>query len=296
MEKIEKILFHTRFREMAFQALESLLDLQKAGLKEIVLTHIVPTEDVSFVPYGGFLKEEAERLTEAARIRFADWQAMLTQHGVASKVRVDVGQPNAKILAIAQEEQVDWIVTGRKKRSMFEMVYVGSHLLDILRRSEIPVLMGKFCVDYEKDGKTCSRINQHIFERPMLATDWSEPSEHARNHLLSLKPLIKRVLLIHVLDERITRGRDKAAIQELETESRNLLDSWNSWFESNGISAESHLTAGRAVSEILQLSRNYQATMMVLGRTGKDWFEQYWLGGVSHRVAEQSELPILIVP
>ena len=34
----------------------------------------------------------------------------------------------------------------------------------------------------------------------------------------------------------------------------------------------------------------------VMGRTGKDWLQEYWLGGVSHRVAEMSERPVLIVP
>jgi nucleotide-binding universal stress UspA family protein len=296
MEKIEKILFHTRFREMAFQSLESLLDLKAAGLKEIILTHIVPTEDVSFVPYGGFLKNEAERLVEAARIRFADWQEMLTQNNIRSKIIVEVGQTNAKILSIAEEENVDWIVTGRKKRTMFEMVYVGSHLLDILRRSDRPVLMDKFCAEYQDKSCVLTRTNTHIFSRPLLATDWSTPCEHARNHLVSLRPMIERVLIVHVLDERITRGRNGSFMKELESEGRDQLDSWRDWFDKNGIPAETHLTVGRPVSEIINLSRNYQSTLMVLGRTGKDWFEEYWLGGISHRVAEQSELPVLMIP
>jgi nucleotide-binding universal stress UspA family protein len=36
--------------------------------------------------------------------------------------------------------------------------------------------------------------------------------------------------------------------------------------------------------------------MIVMGRTGKDWLSQYWLGGVSHRIAETSELPVLLIP
>jgi nucleotide-binding universal stress UspA family protein len=36
--------------------------------------------------------------------------------------------------------------------------------------------------------------------------------------------------------------------------------------------------------------------MIALGRTGKDWLSEYFLGGVSHRVAENSELPVLLVP
>ncbi len=46
--------------------METVLDLKNAGLKEMVLTYILPREEVSFVPYGGYLKEE-ERLKETAR-------------------------------------------------------------------------------------------------------------------------------------------------------------------------------------------------------------------------------------
>ncbi|MEN8780194.1 MAG: universal stress protein [Desulfobacterales bacterium] len=60
--------------------------------------------------------------------------------------------------------------------------------------------------------------------------------------------------------------------------------------------AESYLSIGKTAAEILRLSREQKATMIVMGRNGKDWFQEYWLGGVSHRVAEISELPVLLVP
>ena len=59
--KIEKILFPTKFREFA-SPLESLLVLKEVGIKEVVLYYVIPREDVGFVPYGGYLKEEEERL------------------------------------------------------------------------------------------------------------------------------------------------------------------------------------------------------------------------------------------
>ncbi|MGD8543215.1 MAG: universal stress protein, partial [Desulfobacteraceae bacterium] len=59
--KIEKVLFHTRFRDLAFNALEVLLELKPAGLQEVVLTYVIPREEVAFVPYGGYLKDAAEQ-------------------------------------------------------------------------------------------------------------------------------------------------------------------------------------------------------------------------------------------
>jgi nucleotide-binding universal stress UspA family protein len=74
----------------------------------------------------------------------------------------------------------------------------------------------------------------------------------------------------------------------LETCCRELADA--------GIAAEPCLAFGKSVPDIIRLSREHQASMIVLGKTGKDWFQQYFMGGVSHRIAEASELPVMVVP
>ncbi|MCP4692939.1 MAG: universal stress protein [Desulfobacterales bacterium] len=294
--KFEKILFHTRFRELALNSLESVIELKDAGLREVVLVHVVPREEVSYVPFGGYLKEEEERFKETARIRFEDWGEILKEKGIKCKIRVEIGIPNAKILSIAEEEGVDLIVAGRKKRSTFEKVYVGSHILDILRRSPIPVLMSKYMVQFEWQDETLTRVNDHIFKRPMLATDWSDPSANALDALISFKGVVKEILVTHVIGSKISKGLDHAGLKALEEESKKRLEEYRKKVESTGVEVKSHLGMGRTAAEILRMSRDYKASMIVMGRTGKDWFQQYWLGGVSHRVAETSELPVMLVP
>ena len=66
----ETLLFHTRFRELAFNSLKSVLQLKAAGLKKVILVHVIPREDVAFVPYGGTLKEDEARIREEARLKF----------------------------------------------------------------------------------------------------------------------------------------------------------------------------------------------------------------------------------
>ena len=46
----ETMLFHTRFRELAFNSLKGLLELKAVGLKKVVLAHVIPREDVAIVP------------------------------------------------------------------------------------------------------------------------------------------------------------------------------------------------------------------------------------------------------
>jgi nucleotide-binding universal stress UspA family protein len=294
--KIEKILFDTRFRELAFNALEAILELKKAGLETIVLTYIIPREEVAFVPYGGYLKDEEKRLEEIARLRFENWQGTIEKKGIQTRVRIETGIHNAKVLEIAEAEKVDLIVTGRKKRNIFEKVYVGDHILDLLRRSRQPVLMEKYMAQFEWNGEVLTRVNDHIFERPLLATDWSEPSEHGLEFLSAFKGLAEKIVVAHVIGAKLSKGQTQAALRKLESESMKRLNAYCRRLEKVGFEAESHLSIGKTAAEIIRMSREYEATMIVMGRTGKDWFQEYWLGGVSHRVAENSELPVLLIP
>jgi nucleotide-binding universal stress UspA family protein len=292
----KKVLFHTHFRELALNSLKTILELKKAGLESIILTHIIPRDDVSFVPYGGYLKETETQLKAEARMRFEDWQEIITQHGIESHIRIEVGAPNAEILSIAEKEDVDLIVIGRKKRTLLEKVYVGSHIMDILRRSTVPVLMSKYMVQFEWENEQLTRTNDHIFERPMLATDWSQPSENARQCMSALKGLAETILVVHVIDAKLSKGMDRDSLGIIEKESQSRLQNYCQKIEQSGMRAEHHLSAGKTVQELIRLSRDHKASMIVMGKTGKDWFHEYWLGGVSHQTAELSELPVLLVP
>lgn len=293
---IETLLFHTRFRDQAFKALQSALELKHAGLKRVVLVHVIPREDVAFVPYGGMLTEDLERIREEVRIKFDDWIQTLDDPELVFRQRVEVGSINAELLDIAKEERADLIVCGRKKRSSLEKVYVGTHILDILRRSEIPVLMGKFEVPYERNGESLKRINTDFWERPLLATDWSEPSSRALDATVNLKGIVEKIIVTHVLGSRQTKNLEAEAIRKLENVSLERLETYSQRVKEAGIEVEHHLAMGRTVEELIKMSRDFGATMIVMGRTGKDWFHQYWLGGVSHQVAELSELPVLLIP
>ena len=173
---------------------------------------------------------------------------------------------------------------------------MGSHILDILRRSDIPVLMSKYMVQYEWEGEELSRVNDRPFQHPMLATDWSHPSANALQHLFALKGLSEKILIVHNIGSKISKGLEKEALAALEKKSKDRLATYCSKLKQQELATEYHLSMGKTVPEILRLSRDHNASMIVMGKTGKDWFQEYWLGGVSHRLAELSELPVLLVP
>lgn len=292
----ETIVFHTRFREMAFNALKSIIELKAAGLRKVVLAHVIPREEVGFVPYGGTLKEDLKRMREEARIKFEDWIQTIADPQLEFSQRIEVGAAIAEIFDMVEDEKADLIVVGRKKRTILEKVYVGTHILDILRRSKVPVLMSKYMVQYESQGESLTRTNDEIWKRPLLASDWSEPSRRALEATVGLKGVVEKIIVTHVLGDRRLKNLEPPAIKRLEGESEKRLQSYCDLVDNAGIPSEAHLAVGHTVEEIIKISRDHGATMIVMGRTGKDWFHEYWLGGVSHRVAELSELPVLLIP
>jgi len=294
--KIKKVLFPTKFRELAFNSLESLLELKEIGLKEVVLTYVIPRDEVAFVPFGGYMKDEEERLREQARIRFEDWQEAISRRGVDSTIRIQVGNPIPKIISIAEEEKVDMIVAGRKKRTTLDKVHIGSHTLDLVRRSSVPVLISKYMVLYEWEGELITRLNEHIFRKPLFATDWSKPSEKALKLVSSFKGLTDKVMVTHIIGVKISKNLDKSELRRIERESKERLGSYCDRLKKAGVKAEPHLFSGRSSAEIIRVAREHKATMIIMGTTGKDRIRDFWLGSVSHRVAETSELPVLLVP
>ncbi len=293
--KIEKLLFPTKFGELDLNSLESIFPLKDAGLKEVVLYYVIPREEVGFVPYGGYLKEEEQRIREEARIRFEDWQKKLTGAAIDSRIVIEVGDPVADILKTADKEGIDMIVIGRKKigadRSLF-----GSRTTQIVTRSLIPVLVSKYMVEVKYEGETVTRINKDIFGIPLLASDWSKPSLKALELLTSFNGIVQKAHICHVIDVKISGRVGTEELHRIEKESKYRLDGYKERLESAGIQTEVHLGAGKSPSEIIRISRDVGATMIIIGTTGKDRLQAFVIGSTSHRVAQLSELPTLLVP
>ena len=295
--KIEKLLFSTRFRELAFNALEPLLVLKNAGLREILLYYVIPRDEVGFVPFGGYLKDEEERLHEEARIRFEDWQKAIRSQGIDSRIIIEVGDPVPNILHLAEREKVNLVVIGKKKKVGSETSFLGAHrTLQIITRCKVPTLVSKYMVEFEWGGESVTRINKDIFKRPLLATDWSEPSERALEILLTLPGIVEKASVVHVIGVRATDGVHKSELHQLEEESKRRLDDHCKRLQGVGIPAESHLGAGKSHQEIIRISRALDASMIMVGTTGKDRVKELFLGSNSHKIAELSELPTLLVP
>ncbi len=287
--EIRKLLFVTKFEELWFDALQSLLDQRKLPLSHVVFLNVIEREKVALHRGAGYQKEEEIKLREKANIRFIDWAEHLFEQGLECGVYIVVGSLVQHVVDTARKEDVDLIVIGRQKKGKLELFYSSSDIIEIIRRVEVPVLVYKYM---NQDIKAV----ESPLRRPLLATDWSPSSWRAVEYLKNLKDAIEQVNVVHVASEKSLKGSSAMAVQKIRKETRQRLEEICDVFEEAGIDARPHVYVGNPVAEIEKAARDCQSTLIVVGTSGKSAWTERWIGSVPKDLAEKSVFPTLLVP
>ena len=287
--KIKKLLFATKLEELWFDALQSLMDLRKADLNHVVFLNVIERNKVAMHRGTGYQKGEEIKLREMANVRFIDWAETLFEQGMEVGAYIVVGNLIQQIITAVQKEEVDLIVMGHHKKTKIEILFSGSDITELLRRTSAPVLVYKYSLDTGDKIRT-------PFEKPLLATDWSHASERAIKCMTGLKNVIKKIRVIHVAGDKQLNGLSAMEVQKFRKENRKKLDKVCETFEAQGINAEPHFYIGDTAGEIEKAAQEFRASMIVMGATGKGAIRERWLGSVPMELAEKSAFPTLLVP
>jgi nucleotide-binding universal stress UspA family protein len=255
----------------------------------VVFVNVIERDRVAMHRGTGYLKEEEIRLRETANIRFIDWAEDLFEQGMEVGVYIVVGSLVSEVIKAAQKEETDLIVIGRSHKGVLEHLYSGSDITELLRRAEIPVLV------YKQLSETAIAIEKP-FEKPLLAIDWSPASLSAVEYLKALKNVIQELDIIHVVSQKKLKGTSAMGIQAIRKDTRKKLDEICNVFEAEGIKADAHVYIGEPDEEIEKAAREHQATMIVLGSSGKTAWVERWLGSTPQSIAEKSIYPTLLIP
>ena len=192
---IQKLLFVTKFDELRFDALQSLLPLQKAALHHVVFLNVIEREKVALRRGTGYQKEEEIKLREKANIRFIDWAETLFEQGLEVGVYIVVGDYVKQVIDAATKEEVDLIVLSPSKKGKIEKLFSGSEVTEILHRTGVPVLV-------YKNLAPGGILTDKPFDRILMTTDWSPAGDSAVACLKNLGALVQEIHVAHVADEK----------------------------------------------------------------------------------------------
>lgn len=228
----------------------------------------------SLLSRGGFSPEEIVSLTPRPASKWKDVDAGPNTHLKTASG----GDFSANhVLNTAEREGVSLITLGINGSGIND-----SFIKKIVKKTPCPALF------YNHGGDSVSADNE-LFSHALLATDWSPAAGRALEFVLEMKRMISELEIVNVINKKLT-VRDMRVLKDrlAETRKRCL---------EKEINAESHIYAGKTPEEIVLASRDYRATMIIIGGPPKNpAFRDRLKGSTSYRVLKLSGIPVLIVP
>ena len=98
-----------------------------------------------------------------------------------------------------------------------------------------------------------------------------------------------------MVDENKLHG-SAMKIQKTRKDLRAKLEAIVDRMADAGLQAKAHLYVGDPDQEIEKAAHERQASMIVLGSSGKSAFKERWLGSTPKTIAEKSDYPTLVIP
>jgi len=184
------------------------------------------------------------------------------------------------ILEAADREHASLVVTrlNREKKRLFR----GGAARDLIRNTRYPLLL----IQENAAGKGFS--TRGLFDSVILATNWSDSANKAFLYIIGLKEIVGVLDIVYVMNEKPTVKDIRQLKERIEELRRICLE--------EEIDAESHIYAGKTAAEILLASKDYDATLIVMGYNSKGPVQEIFSQSACFRVAEESSVPVLIIP
>ncbi|MFA6665327.1 MAG: universal stress protein [Armatimonadota bacterium] len=131
--------------------------------------------------------------------------------------------------------------------------------------------------------------------RVLITTDGSEDSYKAVRSYIHLTHATQHDINILYVMPRIAIGRDAGYFQlEQEREAAGALNTVKEIFREVGEVIKTELKQGDAAQAIVQVAKDGEYDLIVMGRKGRGGFREYLLGSVSRYVVQNAPCSVFI--
>lgn len=132
--------------------------------------------------------------------------------------------------------------------------------------------------------------------RVLVATDGSDCSYQAAREFLRIAGTAgHEVTILHVMP-MLSVGRDAAYLQiELEREGLGALNAVGSIFRHAAVPAKTEMLQGVPANAILEVAKDGNFELIVIGHRGKGGMREFLLGSVSRTIVQNAPCSVLVV-
>lgn len=282
MGTYRKILVAVDGSETSTHALQESFKLATHEKSWITVVSVVPPYqgDLDTTGVGdvlGRMRRPAEEALAAAR-RLAEQERALI------KTVLEEGETHERVLDLAEAENCDLIIMGRRGLRQFERALVGSVTARVIGYSQRDVLV------VPHNGKVG-------WQKVLVATDGSRHSamavEHAINFAKSYGGTLNILSVVDMPDELY--GEAPGLVEELVTRARGYVETAAGLAAAAGVKAEVFVREAEAWQAIVALAAEQKVDTIVLGSHGRTGLRRLLMGSVTERVIGHAPCPVLVV-
>jgi nucleotide-binding universal stress UspA family protein len=282
MGKYKKILVAVDGSESSMNALRESFKLATNEKSWITVLSVAP-------PYEGDLATTAigniqKALKEPCEKALLEAEKIAKKEKVLIKTACEEGKPYERIIDLAEAENCDLIILGRKGMSRIERVLMGSVTVRVIGHSHIDVLV------VPEDTKIGWK---NIF----LSTDGSKYSEAATNRTIDFAKSyggeIKVVSVVDVTEEFMAQA--PGAVDGLIKKAKGFVKDVKKKAEAQGLKTETFVREGEPFKVITNLAKEYDSNVIVVGSHGRSGFKRLLIGNVAEKIIGYAPCPVLVV-
>lgn len=275
MSTFAKVLLATDLTPQSDNLTECLFSLCPDTETEVVLAHVFDDDDDAD-PDGSNYKKVNSRLD--------GYKNDLEQAGYEEvTIITPVGEETFEAICDAGEEyDVDLLMTASHGKGFLKSTIMGSTTFDLARATSLPLFIRK------DDGADASKLLDTI----LIPTDFSKKSLAALNVVRGLREYVGNVIFVHVIE----RYRSKEDYKEKYGNARLFLQELVDELEIFGIKADYRISRGAASKEIVHLSRQEHAKLIIISKTGSGLVKGLVMGSTAQNVILNATCGILLLP
>ena len=276
-----RAVFATDLSDAIETALESRICLEclgRYGLTEVHLVNVTSPNVTTGMPGSDVGRQTRRGLERQA--------TLLREEGFDVETHVVRGTPHRRINGLAEQVGADLIVVGSRGKSPLRERFIGGTARDVARTAVRPLLVQRI-VETDDDHEVA---NEHLFQRVLYATDFSENAERAFEQFRYLQEATQEATLLHVTPPE--RRSEPDVVEDAEARLAELADH----LKGMGIETRTAVREGEAVEGILAAEAEFEPTTILMGSRGRSRIRRLLLGSTSEKVTARASCNVLLVP
>jgi len=285
-----KILVATDLSKASDQLVGCIRELKTLGTKQVVLVYCLYLQEV---------RNLADNIREIFHPALEKQQKILQDQGFKTTFEIALGSPKVEINRLAVNQNCSLVLVGSSGySSMAGEIVFGGVACEIIHGATKPVLIVRMNSKKHTKEPICQTWPCKPLNTVLFPTDFSDNAEHAFSTLENLvESGAKRVVLLHVQDKTKIGKYLEDRLDEFNAIDRERLERLKEILIKKGADdVRIELPYGYPVIEILNWTHKKDVSLVVMGSQGRGFIKEIFLGSVSHNIARQASIPVLLVP